>query len=168
MLDAYASGRDEKTARYLKHRFDYIVRDAFPPDALTAIADCVMEAERRTGGLLAFAPLWVQKTRGDDAARLYARLYFTAWVLGMRGRCFEMAQNATGTAYGVDGRTVRDFLKKARRRGFIEVAAASKGVPGHYRTAHIYRLAHSDCQRAMNDAEYILCGLAGDRLPHTR
>ena len=163
-LDAYARGHDGKTARYMRHRLDFLIANALPRDAPQIVAGCVADTESHFGGLLPYVPQWVRDARSQDTARLHARLYFFAFALGWGGRDFEMAQNVTGKLYGCDGGTVRDFVRKAVKHGFIEIV--SKGRPhgtGARGRGTVYRLAYS--AGAIDNATGFLHGLLWERIP---
>ena len=163
-LDAYAAGRDVKTARYLAHRLDFLMANILPRDAPQIVAGCVADTEAAFGGLLQHVPQWVRGTSNPDTACLYARLYFFALALGWGGRNFEMAQGVTAKLFDCDGGMVRGFIRKAVGHGFVEIV--SRGRP-HGNGAHgrgtVYRLIHSG--GAVDDATGFMHGLLLERLP---
>lgn len=164
-LDAYTSGRDRKTARWMRYRLGFLIANALPRDTPQIVARCVADVESHCGGLLPYVPVWIQSTRNRDTARIYARLYFFALALGWSGRDFEMAQSMTAELFGVNcAGTVAEFIRKAVMHGFVEIV--SKGRP-HGNGAHgrgtVYRLAHSG--GAMDEAAGFLHGLLLERIP---
>lgn len=163
-LDAYTTGLDAKTARFMHHRFQFLAANVLPKDAPGIVAGCVKEIESAFGGLLQHVPQWVRGTRNRDTARLYARLYFFALALGWRGRDFEMAQGVTAKLFNCDGGMVRGFIRKAVKHGFVWIV--SSGRP-HGNGAHgrgtVYRLIHSG--GAVDDATGFMHGLLLERLP---
>lgn len=165
-LDAYARGRDEKTARWMRYRLDFLMANALPRDAPQIVAGCVREVEARFGGLLPYVPVWIQSTRNRDTARIYARLYFFALALGWRGRDFEMAQSLTARLFGIQSAgLVAEFMRKAVSRGFVEIV--SRGRPhgnGARGRGTVYRLIHRD-GHTVGDAAGFLYGLLMERMP---
>jgi len=164
-LDAYAAGRDARTARYLAHRLDFLMANILPKAAPGIVSGCVKETEAAFGGLLQHVPQWVRDTGNADTARLYARLYFFALALGWGGRDFEMAQCMTAKLFGVKrAGTVAEFIRKAVKHGFV--AIVSKGRPhgkGIHGRGTVYRLIHSG--GAVDDAIGFMHGLLLERLP---
>ena len=107
-----------------------------PPDAVERTAQAVAWYEKRTGAaFMRFdAPQWVT----TDTQR---RLYLFALLLGFGGRTFGIAKNRTGVAFGCDGCIVREFIRKAKRYGFLEEIAPREVEPGRWRHMALYTLA---------------------------
>ena len=107
-----------------------------PPDAVEQAARAVKWYEKRTGAAFLHldAPQWVT----TDTQR---RLYCFALVLGYGGRTFGIAQNQTGVAFGINGNTVRQIVRKAKRYGFIAEIAPREVEPGRWRHMALYTLA---------------------------
>ena len=107
-----------------------------PPDAVEQAARAVKWYAKRTGAAFAHldAPHWVT----TDAQR---RLYLFALLLGFGGRTFGIAQNQTGVAFGINGNTVRQIVRKAKRYGFLAEIAPREVEPGRWRYMALYTLA---------------------------
>ena len=107
-----------------------------PPDAVEQAARAVKWYAKRTGAAFAHldAPHWVT----TDAQR---RLYLFALLLGFGGRTFGIAQNQTGVAFGINGNTVRQIVRKAKRYGFLAEIAPREVEPGRWRHMALYTLA---------------------------
>ena len=107
-----------------------------PPDSVEQAALAVKWFADRAGASFrhaASAPFWVT----TDAQ---TRLYLFALVLGYCGRTFGMAKNRTGAAFGISNGVIRDFIRKAKRSGFLVELPAPQAEPGRWRPMAVYRL----------------------------
>ena len=107
-----------------------------PPDAVERTAQAVAWYAKRTGAAFEHldAPHWVT----TEAQR---RLYLFALLLGFGGRTFGIAKNRTGAALGVCNGIVREFVRKAKRYGFLAEIAPREVELGRWRHMALYTLA---------------------------
>ena len=132
-----------------------------PPDAVDQAARAVKWFADREGAffrLAARAPFWAT----TDAQ---ARLYLLAVVLGFGGRTFGIAKNRTGAAFGISNGVVRDFIRKAKRNGFLVELPARQAEPGRWRPMAVYRLG--DGWRTELEQVEALAMYAGEHLAWT-
>lgn len=127
---------DEERARLERDFSATLKARRSPPDTVEQAAQAVAWYEKRTGAAFEHfdAPHWVT----TEAQR---RLYLFALLLGFGGRTFGIAQNQTGAAFGINGNTVRQIVRKAKRYGFIGEITPREVEPGRWRHMALYTLA---------------------------
>ena len=165
-VNAVASRADAKTATWMRHRVRKAIENAPPAGTFKAAVDAV-EYAGQSVPLLAFAPLWIQRTRRRggrlDRARLYSRLYFLASALGISGRVFEFAEGTVAEAFSCRNGDVHEFIRKATGNGSIETAWRGRilstyfdanGNERHRRAANGYRFISSGCEGEAGERIY--------------
>ena len=121
--------------RLVGHFRAFMLERKSPYNAVGGIADVVGSFIDGMGAAFRFLPCPHWAT--TDAQR---RLYLFSLVAGFGGRSFGLAKNKVGQAFGVDGCIVREFVRKAKRYGFLVELPGRTADAGRWRHMTIYRL----------------------------